>query len=109
MFVLQLQEELSTRICGLLKVFSDGTSALSFAAAFFATQANEWSRLDQWRMDKYMMVTVNKYLCAAIDHVQFDDECSLSLLSLESFCRLGWILYCLLAVRDYYIFVWFVC
>ncbi|XP_070201578.1 ribosomal RNA processing protein 1 homolog A-like isoform X2 [Littorina saxatilis] len=52
-----LQEELSARICGLLKVFSDGQSALNFAAAFFATQASEWNRLDQWRMDKYMMLT----------------------------------------------------
>ena len=59
MFVLFSQEELSARICGLLKAFSDGAAALRFAAAFFATQANEWNRLDQWRMDKYMMVTMS--------------------------------------------------
>ena len=59
LFVLFSQEELSARICGLLKAFSDGATALRFAAAFFATQANEWNRLDQWRMDKYMMVTMS--------------------------------------------------
>ncbi|XP_076457426.1 ribosomal RNA processing protein 1 homolog [Babylonia areolata] len=51
-----LQEELSGRLCGLLKAFPDAPSALEFAAAFFTTQAREWGRLDQWRVDKFMML-----------------------------------------------------
>ena len=52
------QEELSARLCSLLKAFGDNTDAfLDFVAAYFRCQANEWDRLDRWRIDKYMMVS----------------------------------------------------
>ncbi|KAK7499829.1 hypothetical protein BaRGS_00008920 [Batillaria attramentaria] len=51
-----LQEELATKISQLLLAFTDPSAALTFAAAFFATEGNEWSRLDHWRMDKFMML-----------------------------------------------------
>lgn len=64
-----LQEELSRKLCGLLKCFEDGEAAMNFAAAFFRTQSREWDRLDQWRMDKYMML-VRDFLNATLEAIK---------------------------------------
>ncbi|KAL8582640.1 hypothetical protein ACOMHN_028705 [Nucella lapillus] len=64
-----LQEELSTKLCSLLKAFPDTGSSLEFAAVFFTTQAKEWGRLDQWRMNKFMML-IRDFLNATLEVVR---------------------------------------
>ncbi|PVD27460.1 hypothetical protein C0Q70_12620 [Pomacea canaliculata] len=51
-----IQEELSNKIATVMDSFSSPQAALNFAACFFATEAREWKSLDQWRMDKFMML-----------------------------------------------------
>lgn len=50
------QESLATKIASLLRSFDRIDSCLQFYAMFLKTMAMEWSGIDQWRIDKFMML-----------------------------------------------------
>lgn len=51
------QESLASKIASLLNSFDRFESKLQFFAMFLKTMANEWTGIDQWRIDKFMMLT----------------------------------------------------
>lgn len=50
------QESLATKIASLLNSFDRPESCLQFFAMFLKTMALEWGGIDQWRIDKFMML-----------------------------------------------------
>lgn len=50
------QETLATKIASLLHSFDRYESSLQFFAMFLKTMATEWNGIDQWRIDKFMML-----------------------------------------------------
>ncbi|XP_055322739.1 ribosomal RNA processing protein 1 homolog isoform X2 [Sitodiplosis mosellana] len=50
------QENLANKIAGLLNSFDQIEASLQFFAAFLKTMAMEWNSIDQWRIDKFMML-----------------------------------------------------
>lgn len=50
------QENLATKIANLLHCFDQINVSFQFFAAFLKTMANEWNGIDQWRIDKFMML-----------------------------------------------------
>lgn len=50
------QENLATKIAGLMHSFDQSEVSFRFFAAFLKTMANEWNGIDQWRIDKFMML-----------------------------------------------------
>lgn len=50
------QESLATKIASLLHSFDRPESCLQFFAMFLKTMAMEWGGIDQWRIDKFMML-----------------------------------------------------
>ncbi|XP_048775041.2 ribosomal RNA processing protein 1 homolog B-like isoform X2 [Ostrea edulis] len=52
-----IQEELSDSMCKLLSVFGNVDISLMFLGVFFQTESREWSGIDRWRMDKFMMLS----------------------------------------------------
>lgn len=51
-----IQEKLVDDICQLVHDFPNETYTLMFIKAFFDTEAREWFGLDQWRINKFMML-----------------------------------------------------
>lgn len=54
---LLLKEEVVTRICGILQRIQNRTVLINYSSAIFETLAREWDRLDNWRVDKFMLLT----------------------------------------------------
>jgi len=52
-----IQEELANNIASMIGVFSSNDSALLFIKTFLLTMSREWFGIDNWRMDKFMMMT----------------------------------------------------
>lgn len=50
------QENLANKISALLHAFDRIEVSLQFFAAFLNTMALEWNGIDQWRIDKFMML-----------------------------------------------------
>lgn len=50
------QESLATKIASLLHSFDQIESCVQFFAMFLKTMALEWNGIDQWRIDKFMML-----------------------------------------------------
>lgn len=50
------QENLATKIASLLSCFDRYESSVQFFAMFLKTMALEWNGIDQWRIDKFMML-----------------------------------------------------
>lgn len=50
------QENLATDIASLVHCFDNVEVSLQFFAMFLKTMAAEWSGIDQWRIDKFMML-----------------------------------------------------
>ena len=51
------QEELAEKISGMVHCFeSSPDTAVAFMSGFFATLGREWTGLDRFRMDKFMML-----------------------------------------------------
>lgn len=50
------QENLATKIASLLHSFDQYDSSLQFFAMFLKTMSLEWNGIDQWRIDKFMML-----------------------------------------------------
>lgn len=66
------QENLATKISNLMHSFDQIEVKLQFFAAFLKTMANEWNGIDQWRIDKFMML-VRKVTREVIRIVQQSD------------------------------------
>ncbi|XP_061165284.1 ribosomal RNA processing protein 1 homolog A-like [Saccostrea echinata] len=52
-----IQEELSDNMGKLLHIFGNVDISLLFLGVFFQTESREWSGIDRWRMDKFMMLS----------------------------------------------------
>lgn len=50
------QESLATQLASLLHCFENGEIAVQFFGMFLKTMCNEWITIDQWRIDKFMML-----------------------------------------------------
>lgn len=52
-----LHEELVDNICGLMEILQTENEVLEFAGSMLYSLSKEWSNIDRWRMDKFLMVT----------------------------------------------------
>uniref|UniRef100_A0A915PIY4 Uncharacterized protein n=1 Tax=Setaria digitata TaxID=48799 RepID=A0A915PIY4_9BILA len=50
------QEHLADNIASLLNLFERETESVSFVKCMLITISKEWSRIDRWRMDKFLML-----------------------------------------------------
>lgn len=50
------QETLATQIASLIHCFENAKVSVKFFAMFLQTMAIEWNGIDQWRIDKFMML-----------------------------------------------------
>lgn len=50
------QENLATNIASLIHCFENAKVSVRFFSTFLQTMANEWNGIDQWRIDKFMML-----------------------------------------------------
>lgn len=53
-----VQEELAEDLGGLLHLFATPEVSLQFYEIFLETMNREWYGIDQWRIDKFMMVSL---------------------------------------------------
>lgn len=51
-----IQENLADEIASLVQCFEDLSIALQYFGAFLETMSIEWFGIDNWRIDKFMMV-----------------------------------------------------
>ncbi|VDM15838.1 unnamed protein product [Wuchereria bancrofti] len=58
------QEQLADNIASLINLFQREWESVSFIKCMLITLSNEWPRIDRWRMDKFLMVSLS--LCALI-------------------------------------------
>ena len=56
-----IQEALAEDISKLIHCFEGVEFGIQFFGAFLKVMSNEWFGLDQWRMDKFMMVISLKF------------------------------------------------
>lgn len=70
------QESLATKIAALLHSFDQIESCLQFYAMFLKTMALEWNGIDQWRIDKFMMLVrkVTREMLSIIQSKDWDGE-----------------------------------
>lgn len=70
------QENLANKIAGLLHTFDQFEVSVQFFAAFLRTMANEWNSIDQWRIDKFMMLVrkVTREMLRVIENNNWIDE-----------------------------------
>ncbi|KAL7016754.1 hypothetical protein ACKWTF_010119 [Chironomus riparius] len=71
-----VQEELSEELGSLLHCFPNVKIAIQFFQAFLETMCIEWFGIDQWRIDKFMMLVrrVSRQMLFAIKNVEWEDE-----------------------------------
>ncbi|XP_070490723.1 ribosomal RNA processing protein 1 homolog isoform X2 [Chironomus tepperi] len=71
-----VQEELSEELGSLLHCFPNIKIAIQFFQAFLETMCIEWFGIDQWRIDKFMMLVrrVTRQMLFAIKNVEWEDE-----------------------------------
>ena len=56
-----VQEELAESLGSLVRCFDhDVPVAMQFFKAFLVTMGNEWFGIDRWRLDKFMMVSIQR-------------------------------------------------
>lgn len=70
------QENLATKISNLVHSFDQFDVSFQFFAAFLKTMANEWNGIDQWRIDKFMMLVrrVTREMIHIIQQNNYSDE-----------------------------------
>lgn len=70
------QESLANKIANLLHTFDRIDVSLQFFAAFLKTMANEWNGIDQWRIDKFMMLVrkMTREMLRVIQNQNWSDE-----------------------------------
>ncbi|KAG5444823.1 hypothetical protein CSKR_105940 [Clonorchis sinensis] len=71
---LLLKEEVVRRICHILPLIPHPTMRLHYINAMFETLAREWDRLDNWRLDKFMLLTRDFFTQALHSLVPVDRE-----------------------------------
>lgn len=54
------QEKLAESLASLLHCFDKKDDSLRFYGAFLKIMGKEWYGIDQWRIDKFMMVNENR-------------------------------------------------
>ena len=75
-----VQEELADFFGSLINHFEKELDSVLYIKSFFVVISDEWSRMDRWRMDKFLMVGFkinkqvssficfsNKYLCSFLE------------------------------------------
>ncbi|PAA70168.1 hypothetical protein BOX15_Mlig003350g1, partial [Macrostomum lignano] len=65
-------EDIVDMICSLLGAISSPKNKLNFIKALFETEAREWSSIDFWRADKFMML-VRRFLKASLAFLQSNE------------------------------------
>ncbi|KZS15818.1 putative Ribosomal RNA processing protein 1 [Daphnia magna] len=55
-----IQEDLAETISGLVHSIVDRMTGLKFVTTALKTMARDWSGIDTWRMDKFLMVFCEK-------------------------------------------------
>lgn len=70
------QESLAQKIASLLHSFDRIESMIQFFAMFLKTMQNEWSSIDQWRIDKFMMFVrrVTREMLRGLQANEWSDE-----------------------------------
>lgn len=70
------QENLANKIAGLLSSFDQFEASLQFFGAFLKTMAQEWNGIDQWRIDKFMMLVrkVTREVLRVLQTNNWDNE-----------------------------------
>lgn len=70
------QENIANKIASLLHSFNQFESTLQFFAMFLKTMALEWNGIDQWRIDKFMMLVrkVTRELIKIIKERQWSED-----------------------------------
>jgi len=54
-----IQEDLAETIASLIHSIVDRKTALNFFKISLVTMGRDWSGIDTWRMDKFMMVSIS--------------------------------------------------
>lgn len=85
------QENLANQIAGLVHSFDGLDSSLQFFAMFLKTMAMEWNGIDQWRIDKFLMLVrkVTREMIRIIQANEWNDEAIEKLASKLSSTVLG--------------------
>lgn len=70
------QENLANKIANLVHSFDEFEVSLQFFAAFLKTMANEWNSIDQWRIDKFMMLVrkVTREVISMLQQNEWSDQ-----------------------------------
>lgn len=70
------QENLATKIANLMHSFDRIEASFQFFGAFLKTMANEWNGIDQWRIDKFMMLVrrVTREMIRIIQQNDWNDD-----------------------------------
>lgn len=70
------QENLANKIASLLHSFDRVETSLQFYAMFLKTMAMEWAGIDQWRIDKFMMLVrkVTREMLRIVQSNDWDDN-----------------------------------
>lgn len=70
------QENLANKIAHLMHSFDQIVVSYQFFAAFLKTMANEWNGIDQWRIDKFMMLVrkVTREMIRIVQQSGWNDE-----------------------------------
>lgn len=70
------QENLANKIAALVHSFSNIESSMQFFAMFLKTMAIEWGGIDQWRIDKFMMLVrkVTREVLRILQKNDWNDE-----------------------------------
>lgn len=70
------QENLANQIASLIHCFENVNVSIQFFAMFLKTMATEWNGIDQWRIDKFMMLVrrVTREMFIELQQNEWDEE-----------------------------------
>lgn len=70
------QEKLADELGTLIHCFPDPVVATQFFGAFLRTMALEWFGIDQWRIDKFMMLVrrMTRQMFATLHQLEWDED-----------------------------------
>lgn len=70
------QENLANQIASLIHCFENVKVSIQFFAMFLKTMATEWNGIDQWRIDKFMMLVrrVTREMFIELQQNEWDEE-----------------------------------
>lgn len=70
-----VQEELSEELGSLIHCFPDIKVSIQFYQNFLETMCLEWFGIDQWRIDKFMMVSESIYKITISYDLEYEYLC----------------------------------